>query len=70
MSGQSELLPPGLDDLIGEVQRELAMRARLYPKWVAAGTLSLAASERQTRRLHAVLELLRARQREPEADSG
>lgn len=29
----ADLLPVSLDDMIAEIERELAMRARLYPEW-------------------------------------
>lgn len=55
--------PVTLQEMIAEVERELALRARVYPKWVAAGRLSQAKADAYTRRLEAVLELLRQQSR-------
>lgn len=47
-----------IDDQIAEVKRELRMRAHAYPRFVAAGKLTLLESARQTARLEAALETL------------
>lgn len=48
-----------------EVQRELAMRKRLYPQWVERGTLTELKADRQIGCMEAVLETIRkARQAE------
>lgn len=44
---------------IEEVERELAMRAHVYPRRVAAGKMSERASDQQITALRAVLETLR-----------
>jgi len=49
---------PSLDDQIDEVQRELAMRERVYPQWIKAGRLSSAKAYAQTRNLRAALDTL------------
>ncbi|HEV7457301.1 MAG TPA: hypothetical protein VGN96_11030 [Roseococcus sp.] len=55
-----------LDDQIAEVKREVAMRERVYDGWVLNGRMRLEDSQRQIRRMRAVLatlEKLRADQR-------
>jgi hypothetical protein len=47
-----------LPDMIAEVKRELAMRERVYPGWIANGRLKQATADRDMRRMRAVLELL------------
>lgn len=47
-----------LQDAIQEIQREVQLRERLYPQWVASGKLSKAAAERQLARMKYALELL------------
>ena len=48
--------------MIREVERELALRTRVYPQWVEAGRLKAAVAVEQTRRIKAVLDLLRERE--------
>jgi len=55
-----------LDEQIAEVKREVAMRERVYAGWVLNGRMKLEDSQRQIRRMRAVLttlEKLRADQR-------
>ena len=49
-----------LADQIKEAKRELAMRERLYPGWIAKGTLKQADADRQLERMRAVLHTLLA----------
>lgn len=49
-----------LKDQIAEVRRELAIRRRVYPRWVEQNQLTLAAMLRQLARLEAVLATLEA----------
>lgn len=54
-----------LEEQYLEVQREIAMRRRCYPRWIDQGTLSEAKAGRQLRTMEAVLETIRkARQDE------
>ena len=48
-----------LDEQLAEVDRELAMRRRLYPRWAASGTLPQAQGDRQIAVLEAVRETVR-----------
>jgi hypothetical protein len=47
-----------LAEQIAEVERELAMRAKVYPGWVVAGKLSQALADRQTACLAGALKTL------------
>jgi hypothetical protein len=51
-------LPLTLDAQIKEVAREIALRRRVYPRWVAAEKLSQTAAERQIEVMEAVKESL------------
>ncbi|MDP3417899.1 hypothetical protein [Falsiroseomonas sp.] len=51
-------LPVPLSDQIAAVQREIAMRQRVYPRWVAAGKMTQAKAEAETRGMQAVLDTL------------
>lgn len=54
-------LPPvPLSDQIACVEREIAMRRRVYPNWVASGRLRQAAADEELRRMEAVRDTLRA----------
>ena len=48
-----------LDEQIAEVERECAMRERVYGQWVRVGKMSLSASQTQIRRMRAVLATLK-----------
>lgn len=56
-----------LADQIACVRRELAMRQRVYPRWVSAGKMTQADSDREIQAMIAVLATLQGvqRQREP-----
>ena len=56
-----------LADQIACVRRELAMRQRVYPRWVYAGKMTQADSDREITTMIAVLATLQEvqRQREP-----
>jgi hypothetical protein len=45
-------------DQIACVRREIAMRERVYPKWVNAGRMKAKAAEREIAAMRAVLEIL------------
>ena len=49
-----------LADQIRCVEREIAMRERVYPKWVAAGRMKLDQSEREIDAMKAVLATVKA----------
>lgn len=57
----SDLFPDALPDLdaqIKEVQREIATRERVYPRFVSNGTLKQATADRQMTVMRAVLNTL------------
>jgi len=47
-----------LNDLLGCCRRELELRQRVYPKWVAKGTLSAKKAERELEQMRLVVEFL------------
>jgi hypothetical protein len=47
-----------LPEQIAEVKRELSTRKRVYPRFVAAGTLGVSEATRRTKRLEAALRTL------------
>ena len=47
-----------LEEQISEVARECAMRERVYGNWVLSGRMKLEDSQRQIRRMRAVLTTL------------
>ena len=50
---------PDIDDAIAELERELAVRKNVYPKWVATGRLKADTADRQLARLMLALDNLR-----------
>lgn len=63
-SAMTDLLgPPATEQLVACVDREIAFRRRVYPRWVAAGKLTQAAADEQMALMQAV------RQRLLESDS-
>ncbi len=55
----ADRLPVSLDDMIAEIERELAMRARLYPEWKkTAGLNKRNQMDRQWDVMEAVLKHL------------
>ena len=49
-----DLGPPDLREQIQEVEREIALRRVVYPRWVEAGRLSQAKADRQIAVMEAV----------------
>jgi hypothetical protein len=47
-----------LNDLLGCCRRELALRQRVYPKWVAKGTMSEAKALNEIEQMRSVVEFL------------
>jgi hypothetical protein len=50
------------DAMVACVKRELAMRERVYPRWVQSARLTHEAAQLEIRRMRAVLKLLLERQ--------
>lgn len=66
---RSEVMREGatLAEQIFEVQRECNMRERVYGGWVNSGRMKLEDSQRQIRRMRAVLATLKRLQAEDQA---
>lgn len=47
-----------LNDLLGCARRELALRQRVYPKWVAKGSMSEKKAEKEIAQMRAVVDFL------------
>jgi hypothetical protein len=47
-----------LNDLLGCCRRELALRQRVYPKWVDKGTMSEKKAEQELELMRSVVEFL------------
>jgi hypothetical protein len=54
----TDLLAPTLDEKIVCVKREIAMRERVYPGWVAAGRMKQDRADREIEVMKSVLESL------------
>lgn len=54
-----DLIEISLDDQIASVAREIAMRERVYPRWVSAGKMKQATAEAEIERMKAVLATLK-----------
>ena len=52
------LIPYSLDDQIQCVQREIAMRERVYPKWVSSGRMTERKADHELQCMRAVLATL------------
>lgn len=52
-------LPITLDAQVKEIEREIALRRRVYPRWIEAGKLSQTAADRQIAVMEAVAATLR-----------
>lgn len=53
-------LPISHDDMVGCVRREIAMRRKVYPRWVEIGRLSRDQADREIAIMTSVLEYLTA----------
>lgn len=49
-----------LERQIACVKRELAMRGRAYPRWIAAGRMTQAKADQEVREMEAVLATVQA----------
>lgn len=52
-------MEPTLDEQLAELDREIVMRQRMYPRWISAGTLNQPQADRQMQRLQAARETVR-----------
>jgi signal recognition particle subunit SEC65 len=53
-----DLLPVTLHEMVVEVEREVALRKRVYPRWVEQGKIKLDRAERQIQVMEAVAAYL------------
>ena len=53
-----DLPPPSIPDQIAELERELGLRQRVYPRWVREGKLREGVAEERMRRLEAARDSL------------
>jgi hypothetical protein len=56
----TDMFPCTIEEQIAEVERELELRRRNYPRWVEAKKMSQNASDLHMRRMENVLATLRA----------
>lgn len=54
----SDLFPITLQDQIAEIEREVVLRERVYPRWIASGKLPQHKADRQLAVMTAVLQTL------------
>lgn len=47
-----------LDELLGCARRELALRERVYPKWVAKGSMTQTKADRELEGMRGIVEFL------------
>ncbi len=59
-----------IDEQIAEVKREIAMRNKVYPKWIESGSLSKSKADFQILVMEAVLISLQAIAREKAPQAG
>lgn len=55
----TDLLPITTHEMVTEIEREIAMRERVYPRWIADGKLKQAKADRQIAILRAAVARLR-----------
>lgn len=55
----SDLFPITVDDEIQELEREVALRKRVYPRWVADNRLTKGKADRQIAVMQSALERLK-----------
>lgn len=55
----ADLLPIRREEVLIEIEREIALRRRVYPRWVDQGKLKLDRAERQIALMEEAARLLR-----------
>ena len=56
----SDLFPPSLAEQIACIEREIAMRVRVYPRQISAGRMTQVKADREIALMRAVLTTLEA----------
>jgi signal recognition particle subunit SEC65 len=59
----SDLFPATLAEMAREAEREVALRRRVYPRWVAEGRMKQHHAERQIALMEAIAAELQRRER-------
>lgn len=68
-SSQDVALPPvPLEEQLREVRREIALRERVYPRWIEAGKITKRSAAEKVRAMNAVADTLAELIRSAEAD--
>lgn len=49
-----DLFPPTMDEMIAEVEREIELRKRVFPRWIANGKMKQDVADRRIRILECV----------------
>lgn len=55
---QERLFPLTSDELVACVKREIALRERVYPKWISAGRMTQEKANHEIRCMRAVLNIV------------
>jgi len=55
----TDLFAITVDDMVGELEREIVLRKRVYPKWVDAKKLSRSEADRRIELLEATVNYLK-----------
>ena len=55
----SDLFPVTVEDMLAECEREIALRRRVYPRWIETGRISQQKADRQIEVLKALVMHLR-----------
>ena len=58
----SDLLPVTIPEMVREAEREVALRRRVYPRWVAEGRMKQHHAARQIALMEAIAEELARRE--------
>lgn len=56
----SDLFPISIEDEIQELEREVSLRKRVYPRWVFQGRISQAKADRQIAVMQSIINRLKA----------
>jgi len=51
--------PPSFDEMLAELDREIAIRKRIYPKWIADGNLSPEKADHRIRVMEGAREVIK-----------
>lgn len=63
------LFPISLDEMIAAADREIAMRQRVYPRWVAEGRMKQAKADHEIAAMRAIATTLKSLRENPCSNS-